>query len=85
MIKTEQHICRKLCYEDCEDCLIIVKKSRTVCPHFYNLPCSVNVDEIECVKPCTKFLTCGHKCANKCDEDCNKKCVKKVVFFSCCS
>lgn len=67
---TQNHICGKRCYEDCEPCTIIVKKKRTVCPHYYNVGCFENVDELTCEKPCKRKLPCGHKCRNKCFEPC---------------
>ncbi|XP_044270386.1 NFX1-type zinc finger-containing protein 1-like [Tribolium madens] len=73
----EKHKCKKLCFEDCDTCMIRVKKQRTICPHFYDVPCSSNVDEISCEKPCTKMLPCNHKCKNKCNEPCGN-CKEKV-------
>ncbi|CAH0548132.1 unnamed protein product [Brassicogethes aeneus] len=75
--KADHHRCRKLCFEECEPCLLEVQKSRTVCPHFYRVACNYDVDQIVCEKPCTKTVQCGHKCKNKCWEPCGL-CTYKV-------
>lgn len=72
VMKKQEHICRKYCYEECEECNIRVRKKRTICPHLYDVPCFSDVDEIDCEKPCTKILLCGHKCKSKCNEPCGK-------------
>lgn len=72
----EKHLCSKFCFEECDDCDIGVKKFRTVCSHVYTIPCRRNVDEIVCIKPCTKMLNCGHKCPNKCNQPCGNCNVK---------
>jgi hypothetical protein len=77
VMKKQEHICRKYCYEECEECNIRVRKKRTICPHLYDVPCFSDVDEIDCEKPCTKILLCGHKCKSKCNEPCGK-CEVKV-------
>ncbi|RZC41405.1 NFX1-type zinc finger-containing protein 1, partial [Asbolus verrucosus] len=69
-VEEDDHRCKKKCYQKCDECVIPVRKQRTLCPHFYDVPCSSNVDDIECNKPCTKILQCGHVCKNKCDEEC---------------
>ncbi|XP_044753526.1 NFX1-type zinc finger-containing protein 1-like isoform X3 [Coccinella septempunctata] len=76
-LENEDHRCTKLCYEECEPCGKLVKKARTVCPHFFDVPCSENVDDIICYKPCKKALDCGHPCPNKCSEPCGT-CTRKV-------
>ncbi|XP_008190958.1 NFX1-type zinc finger-containing protein 1 isoform X1 [Tribolium castaneum] len=73
----EKHKCKKLCFEDCDACMVRVRKQRTICPHFYDVPCSSNVDDISCEKPCTKILPCNHKCKNKCNQPCGN-CKEKV-------
>ncbi|KAJ3662954.1 hypothetical protein Zmor_007268 [Zophobas morio] len=71
-LEIDTHLCPKLCYEECDPCLIRVRKKRTICPHVYDVPCSSNVDEIICEKPCIKILPCGHKCKSKCHQPCGK-------------
>ncbi|CAH0548130.1 unnamed protein product [Brassicogethes aeneus] len=75
--EADHHRCRRLCFQECDPCLVEVKKTRTVCPHFYRVPCNLDVDKIVCKKPCTKTVQCGHKCKNKCSEPCGL-CTYKV-------
>ncbi|KAF2902959.1 hypothetical protein ILUMI_03228 [Ignelater luminosus] len=77
MPEGEEHPCPKACFEACPPCDVIVKKARTICPHRYDVKCSVNVDEVECHRPCKKKLICGHVCKNKCYENCGN-CQEKV-------
>ncbi|XP_044747132.1 NFX1-type zinc finger-containing protein 1-like isoform X3 [Coccinella septempunctata] len=80
-LKDEDHMCHKLCFEPCDPCKKIVKKARTVCPHFFDVPCSENVDDIVCHKPCKKTFDCGHPCKKRCAESCGtcKMMVEKVI------
>ncbi|KAK9882468.1 hypothetical protein WA026_021501 [Henosepilachna vigintioctopunctata] len=73
----EGHGCRKLCWDQCSRCCVIVRKIRTKCSHQYDMECHRNVDEIECMKPCKRILPCGHKCKDLCDNPCGA-CTKKV-------
>ncbi|KAJ8946028.1 hypothetical protein NQ318_023276 [Aromia moschata] len=66
----EPHICQRRCFEECEPCIVDVKKKRTLCPHVYEVPCNSNVDEKICKKPCTTLLPCNHFCKKKCFETC---------------
>lgn len=79
----DRHMCVNYCFEDCMECDIKVKKKRTVCTHMYEVACKINVDEILCVKPCTKIMECGHRCKNKCCEPCGN-CKEQVSIYGCC-
>lgn len=70
MKEEDRHLCPKLCYEDCIECDVKVRKKRTICSHFYEIACKENVDNLVCKKNCTKLLPCGHKCPRKCFEEC---------------
>ncbi|KAL3275522.1 hypothetical protein HHI36_020281 [Cryptolaemus montrouzieri] len=74
----EGHTCPKLCWESCVRCEILVMKARSICPHYFRVPCYQNVDELECTKPCKKDLPCGHVCKKTCSEPCGP-CQIKVV------
>lgn len=77
----DSHKCSKLCYDKCEPCMKLVRKARTVCPHYYDVPCCENVDDIQCSKPCKKKFACGHSCQNMCGVQCGtcKKMVQKKI------
>nr|CAD7432792.1 unnamed protein product [Timema monikensis] len=78
---SENHMCQKLCFLPCGDCLIEVKKKPPGCDHLHKVPCSSDPSKIVCQKRCIKYLDCGHPCPRKCNEPCGGCPVKvtKVV------
>ena len=67
---TNNHPCSKKCYEECNKCVIPVEKT-AVCGHKHkSVPCHTKEDEIDCYKPCSKVLPCGHPCKRKCNQTC---------------
>lgn len=76
----ERHKCTKMCFEECEPCQVEVQKKRTRCTHRYKVACSVDVDEIQCEKPCVRDMACGHRCQRKCYEPCGV-CLFKVIMM----
>nr|CAD7438059.1 unnamed protein product [Timema bartmani] len=78
---SEDHMCQKLCYLPCGDCLIEVKKTLPGCDHLHKVPCSSDPSKIVCQKRCIRYLNCGHPCPRKCNEPCGGCPVKvtKVV------
>lgn len=73
-----EHPCKKLCYQDCGTCSVIMKKVRS-CGHvFPRVLCSEKIEESFCNRPCKrKIPDCGHDCPMKCSEPCGN-CPKKV-------
>ncbi|XP_060863746.1 NFX1-type zinc finger-containing protein 1-like [Metopolophium dirhodum] len=76
---SQDHKCRKKCYEKCSNCLIKVDKILE-CGHMKkSVNCSDDIKNIQCSKhlPCNRILLCGHKCRQMCYEKC-KEC--KVII-----
>ncbi|KAH1024131.1 hypothetical protein HUJ05_003674 [Dendroctonus ponderosae] len=76
----EKHLCSRLCSEECDECLNKVSRQRS-CGHRSKIPCSLDVEEVDCQKPCKLKLPCGHECANSCSKACGpcKVKVEKTV------
>ncbi|XP_066147854.1 NFX1-type zinc finger-containing protein 1-like isoform X2 [Euwallacea fornicatus] len=73
------HTCTKLCYQECEECMIKIKKHRS-CGHVFQTPCCIDVETVDCQKPCKRILPCGHVCTRKCSLSCScDKMVEKVI------
>ncbi|XP_041979115.1 NFX1-type zinc finger-containing protein 1-like [Aricia agestis] len=77
----DEHMCKKLCHEKCDDCNVQVKKRRSTCTHKEEVPCSKDIDKERCMKKCTRKLPCDHFCKKKCWEPCGDcdQMVNKVV------
>uniref|UniRef100_A0AAR5PM44 RZ-type domain-containing protein n=1 Tax=Dendroctonus ponderosae TaxID=77166 RepID=A0AAR5PM44_DENPD len=77
----EKHLCSRLCYQDCDECLNKVSRQRS-CGHRSKIPCSLDVEEVDCQKPCKLKLPCGHECANPCSKACGpcKVKVEKTIL-----
>lgn len=69
MCSAQLHSCELKCYQPCQPCEERIKKMR-ICGHVDLVECSKDANELECQKPCTKQLDCGHKCGKKCFEPC---------------
>ncbi|KAB7496720.1 NFX1-type zinc finger-containing protein 1 [Armadillidium nasatum] len=72
------HICPKLCYQKCGDCIEKVSKVVPGCKHTVDVPCSVLPNENLCLGKCVKRLPCGHQCTMKCYQKCSSKCMHLV-------
>lgn len=71
------HICQKLCHEDCSDCTVKIEKELP-CGHVKSdVPCGLSVDKIKCFQNCDRLLPCNHQCKEKCYVKC-KPCEIKV-------
>ncbi|CAB3384828.1 Hypothetical predicted protein [Cloeon dipterum] len=64
----KDHICPKLCSEECGVCEAKVGVKQT-CGHFLLKQCHQD-DEDKCYERCLKELDCGHECQKKCFESC---------------
>ncbi|GLH02045.1 Regulator of nonsense transcripts 1 homolog [Gryllus bimaculatus] len=64
-----QHLCRKLCYEPCGNCEILVERILP-CGHVKTLPCYVNIKEYRCQEKVEVELpNCQHKVTKPCYRD----------------
>ena len=79
------HPCKRLCYQDCNNCMVEVFKVVPRCNHLLGMPCHQDPSTFQCTKPCPKKLRCGHSCPNQCGERCARKCVEEVrkMWSSC--
>ena len=59
-----QHPCKKLCYQKCGECEVMVKKKMLPCGHHQWMKCSVSPLEFTCQEECKKMLLCGHQCGD---------------------
>ncbi|CAF4881675.1 unnamed protein product [Pieris macdunnoughi] len=75
------HQCQKMCYEECDECKVEVKKRRTTCKHLEQVPCNVDINSIKCKKKCARVLKCNHFCMKLCNEKCGDcdQLVNKVI------
>jgi hypothetical protein len=64
-----EHACEKMCYEECDNCIIKVKR-KVKCGHQFEMKCMDDPDTIHCKKKCKKTLSCGHWCKRTCYEEC---------------
>ena len=74
------HICKKLCYEKCERCEVLINKELP-CGHVKNgCKCYVNINDIKCVEIVNKELPCGHvKNGCKCYVNINDIICEEIV------
>ena len=75
------HACPKLCWEDCGQCQIILKKQMPLCKHIQRMPCYMNPIDFKCQRMCSKIYDCRHPCPKKCHESCDVFCLKQVEKF----
>ncbi|KAJ0176718.1 hypothetical protein K1T71_007897 [Dendrolimus kikuchii] len=76
------HQCLKKCFEQCDDCNVLIKKKRSNCKHMVDVTCHKNPDETKCNMKCAKVLPCAHYCTKKCFEkcgDCKIKVMKEIA------
>ena len=72
------HLCSKLCYEDCGHCFVEIEKEIPVCKHKQMVQCYILPIFLKCQAPCPKLCQNGlHSCPNVCSEKCGK-CMKYV-------
>ncbi|CAG7834108.1 unnamed protein product [Allacma fusca] len=74
------HLCRNkhACYQDCDPCNVRCDKTLP-CGHTFNLQCSVDVETVQCKKPCSRTVKCPneHPCLKKCFEPC-EPCIMEI-------
>ncbi|KAK6982965.1 NFX1-type zinc finger-containing protein 1 [Biomphalaria glabrata] len=77
------HPCQRNCFEECGDCEVMVQKTMPLCGHVDNVPCSKNLEDVECSQPCGQIMICGHICHGKCGKCFNdaehQPCTEKVL------
>ncbi|XP_026285880.1 NFX1-type zinc finger-containing protein 1 [Frankliniella occidentalis] len=74
---TENHICMLACNQECEQCVIMVKKLLP-CGHEWTMKCHEEATRLLCGNKCPETLSpCGHKCLKKCKDSCSP-CLTKV-------
>ncbi|KAK6982097.1 NFX1-type zinc finger-containing protein 1 [Biomphalaria glabrata] len=70
--------CEHKCHGKCKDCVankqhkecqVYVDYIYKPCGHQGHVPCSQSSTNVECPKPCTSKLECGHRCKGRC-KDC---------------
>ncbi|XP_077298367.1 NFX1-type zinc finger-containing protein 1-like [Arctopsyche grandis] len=64
------HSCKRLCYQECDLCTILVQKKRKDCSHSDKVQCNMDVNSVRCEKNCVRKMRCGHFCKKKCFEPC---------------
>ncbi len=75
------HHCTRICHhgESCGPCKQLVTKTVPKCAHQVAMPCSNDVWDFKCPRPCERSLSCGHPCRSHCGDDCTAtKCKEKV-------
>lgn len=76
-----QHRCTRICHhgKPCGPCQKPVTRILPQCGHQVSMPCSQNVYDFKCTRPCERYLACGHLCRSRCGDECNEaKCKEKV-------
>ncbi|KAK7498029.1 hypothetical protein BaRGS_00010617, partial [Batillaria attramentaria] len=62
------HPCPNKCYEDCDDCMVMVEKTLPQCGHTARMECGSNPHNFTCSLPCQAVQPCGHQCSGKCGD-----------------
>ncbi|KAL3848155.1 hypothetical protein ACJMK2_019032 [Sinanodonta woodiana] len=78
IVCANDHICTKLCYEKCGNCMKQIPKIIPRCGHEQKVQCHLNPSKFSCQAPCEKILSCGHKCVEKCGDVHTRECIVKV-------
>ncbi|XP_050717644.1 NFX1-type zinc finger-containing protein 1-like [Eriocheir sinensis] len=78
------HKCKRLCFKECGDCQVPVKKVVEACGHSIRTACSDPATTDKCDGPCPKTLPCGHPCRAKCKDACTPKCPELVYSGNTC-
>ena len=73
------HPCVRLCYQDCNKCMVMLSKIVPRCGHTMQMPCHQDPSTFQCTKPCPKIRPCGHRCPKKCGDPCPRKCLEEVT------
>ncbi|XP_045127074.1 NFX1-type zinc finger-containing protein 1-like [Portunus trituberculatus] len=73
------HHCKRLCYNECGGCEVLVRKEVPTCGHTIHIACRKPATSGECDGPCPKKLLCGHGCQQKCKEKCTTNCPALVI------
>ncbi|KAK3895156.1 hypothetical protein Pcinc_001122 [Petrolisthes cinctipes] len=72
------HPCKKMCYQECGDCPVKVKKMVPVCNHMSWVECYKPATSDNCDGQCPKMLDCGHPCTRLCRDSCTDQCNEMV-------
>ncbi|XP_021348896.1 NFX1-type zinc finger-containing protein 1-like [Mizuhopecten yessoensis] len=78
-ICTNGHKCKKMCYQKCGECLILMPKKIPQCGHTQAVPCQIDPNYFRCEERCEENLPCGHRCAEACGEDHTTECQELVL------
>ncbi|XP_021348895.1 NFX1-type zinc finger-containing protein 1-like isoform X2 [Mizuhopecten yessoensis] len=78
-ICTNGHKCKKMCYQNCGECQIIMPKKIPQCGHTQEIPCQIDPNYFRCEERCEENLPCGHRCAEACGEDHTTECQELVL------
>ncbi|XP_030067298.1 NFX1-type zinc finger-containing protein 1 [Microcaecilia unicolor] len=73
------HRCPQLCFEACEECSVLVRKTIPQCGHLQMVPCSIPAEDFCCKEPCQNILRCGHQCSLSCGEECEELCSEEIA------
>ncbi|XP_069936521.1 NFX1-type zinc finger-containing protein 1-like [Cherax quadricarinatus] len=68
------HPCKKVCYQECGDCAVKVKKTVPGCNHIAEIECGLPATSSKCDGNCLKKLPCGHPCTKRCMDECTVNC-----------
>ncbi|XP_069936734.1 NFX1-type zinc finger-containing protein 1-like [Cherax quadricarinatus] len=72
------HPCKKVCYQECGNCAVKVKKTVPGCNHTAEIECGLPATTSKCGGKCPKQLACGHPCTKRCMDVCTVKCSELV-------
>jgi hypothetical protein len=75
---SQNHACKKKCYEECGKCEELVKKELPACGHKVNMLCSEDPATFLCKSHCERTMKCGHNCKKICSDECGG-CTKRVT------
>ena len=72
------HICKRLCYQACGECEMLVEKRIPKCGHRQMVPCHLNPEKFVCNEECGRTLPCGHICRSACGKMCTEYCTVMI-------
>ncbi|PSN31867.1 hypothetical protein C0J52_22821 [Blattella germanica] len=80
----EGHKCEKMCFEKCDNCVVLVQRTLSGCGHEAHIPCAEDPESYNCKANCEKILPCGHPCPLLCYENCGGCPVQVTVQLTDC-
>ena len=72
------HVCPRICYETCGECVVLLDKVIPSCGHTKKVPCHKDPATFRCLVPCEHVLSCEHTCAEVCGDPHTTSCVQEV-------